>query len=250
MSRIYFASDFHFGIPDRESSRRREDLLVRWLDEVSKDAESIYLMGDLFDFWFEYRSVVPRGFIRLLGKLAEVTDAGIPVHLFKGNHDLWAFGYLSEEAGVSLHRVPEIMTHSGRQFYLAHGDGLGPGDHGYKLLRRVFECPFCQWMFRWLHPDLGTRMALYFSRRSRLANVAREGRRETMRDVSDEMLVKFASQAALQYPEVDYFVFGHRHLPLIHPLGTGQQMILLGDWLVNFTYGVFDGEKFELKEYS
>lgn len=250
MKKIYFASDFHFGIPDREASRRREDLFVRWLDEVKQDAEAIYLMGDLFDFWFEYGSVVPRGFIRLLGKLAEITDAGIPVHLFKGNHDLWAFGYLAEETGLTLHRVPEIHTCAGKKLFLAHGDGLGPGDHGYKLLRRVFECPLCQWLFRWLHPDLGTRMALYFSRKSRLANIAREGKQESVREVSDEMLLKFAQKAAVQHPGVDYFVFGHRHLPLIHPLANGAQMILLGDWLVNFTYGVFDGDKFELKSYS
>ncbi|HRZ77956.1 MAG TPA: UDP-2,3-diacylglucosamine diphosphatase, partial [Bacteroidales bacterium] len=164
MKKVYFASDFHFGIPDRESSRRREDLLIRWLEEVRQDAEAIYLMGDLFDFWFEYRSVVPRGFVRLLGKLAEITGEGIPVHLFRGNHDIWAFGYLQEEVGIQLHRRPEKVVHGGKTFFLAHGDGLGPGDHGYKLLRRVFECPLCQWMFRWLHPDLGTRMALYFSR--------------------------------------------------------------------------------------
>lgn len=249
MKKIYFASDFHFGIPDRASSRQREDRFVRWLDEVKPDAEAIYLMGDLFDFWFEYRSVIPKGFSRLFGKLSEITDAGIPVHLFRGNHDIWAFDYLSEEIGIHLHREPEIVTFGGKQLYLAHGDGLGPGDTGYKLLKKVFECPLCQWAFRWLHPDLGTRMGLYFSGRSRLANMAREGRLERDTDPEDEMLVKFAQQTSIQHPHVDYFVFGHRHMPLVHLLDESTRMIILGDWVTNFSYGVFDGEEFSLLRY-
>ena len=158
---IYFASDFHLGIPDRVKSLERELKLVHWLNSIAADAKAIYLMGDIFDFWFEYKTVVPKGYTRLLGKLAELTDKGIEVHLFKGNHDLWAFSYLQDECGIQLHRKDEIVEYSGKKFYLAHGDGLGPGDKGYKFLKALFECRLAQFLFRWLHPDWGTRMGLY-----------------------------------------------------------------------------------------
>ena len=167
--KIYFASDFHFGIPDTESSRKREDLFVKWLETVKADAGEIFLMGDLFDFWFEYKTVVPRGYTRLFGKLAELTDLGIKIHLFRGNHDMWAFDYLREELQIEIHRDPEIRIISGKTFYLAHGDGLGPGDHGYKMIKSVFQCRFNQWLFRWLHPDIGIRLGLFWSRKSRNA---------------------------------------------------------------------------------
>jgi len=249
MKKLFFASDFHFGIPDRPASRLREDRFIRWLDDVAPQAEAIYLMGDLFDFWFEYRTVIPKGFARLFGKLAALTDQGIPVHLFRGNHDVWAFHYLEEEVGIILHREPEVMSYAGRTFYLAHGDGLGPGDQGYKLLKKVFECRLCQWMFRWFHPDLGTRLGLYLSRRSRLANVAREGKPEKSAGPENEMLVSYARDASERMPEIDYFVFGHRHLPLEMQLSEKASLYLLGDWVVNFTYGVFDGHTFSLHEY-
>ena len=172
--KTYFASDFHFGIPDHNSSLEREKRLVRWLDMIKNDADEVFLMGDIFDFWFEYRNVIPKGFVRLLGKIAEFTDCGIPVHVFRGNHDVWAFDYLEKEVGVQLHREPEIREFDGTKVFLAHGDGLGPGDNGYKFLKKVFEFKPNQWLFRWLHPDWGTRMGLYFSSRSRLAHVAKE----------------------------------------------------------------------------
>lgn len=249
-AKYYFASDFHFGIPDRLLSLQREERFISWLEEVRHDAAEIFLMGDLFDFWFEYRTVVPKGFVRLLGKLAEVTDSGIPVHMFRGNHDVWAFDYLEKEVGLQLHREPEIFELAGRKFFLAHGDGLGPGDRGYKMLKKVFECRFCQWLFNWLHPDLGTRMALYFSRRSRLANVAREGKTENAHDPEEEMIVKYARSVLKERKDIDYFIFGHRHMPVIHPLQDNTRLVLLGDWLLNFTYGVFDGQEFKLKSYS
>ena len=211
--KIYFASDFHFGIPDHDSSLEREKLFVRWLDEIKDDAAHIFLMGDIFDFWYEYKTVVPKGFVRLLGKLAEIADAGIPISLFRGNHDVWAFNYFEKELNIKLYRKPEIMDFSGKKFYLAHGDGLGPGDNGYKLLKKVFECHFCQWLFRWLHPDLGARMALYFSRKSRLANVAKEGKKDSTNNIKDEMLHHYSEDMLKQHPDIDYFIFGHRHLP-------------------------------------
>lgn len=248
--KVYFASDFHFGIPDLTSSRMREALFVEWLDMVKQDAAAIYLMGDLFDFWFEYHTVVPKGYIRLLGKLAEISDAGIPIHLFRGNHDVWAFHYLSDEVDIILHREPEKVEIFGTLFYLAHGDGLGPGDTGYKFLKKVFECGLCQYLFRWLHPDLGTRLGLYFSRKSRLANMAREGKKESGFVAEKEMLITYAQHINNMDPGIQYFVFGHRHIPLVYKLDQNTQAVLLGDWLVNFSYLSFDGKSIELKYFG
>jgi len=168
--KIYFASDFHLGVPSYEKSLEREKLLVKWLDEIKKDAEEVYLMGDLFDFWFEYKHAAPKGFVRLLGKIAEITDSGIPVYLFTGNHDMWMFDYLPKEIGVKIYREPIEKKFGSKTFYLGHGDGLGPGDKGYKFIKKVFANKFCQWLFARLHPNLGIGMAHYWSRKSRVAN--------------------------------------------------------------------------------
>ncbi len=222
-------------------------MLVEWLDQCIEDASEFYLMGDIFDFWFEYKSVVPKGFVRLLGKIAEITDRGIPVHLFTGNHDIWAFGYLEDEMNIRIHRQPEIRELNGKKFYLAHGDGLGPGDNGYKFLKKVFSNKFNQWIFRWLHPDIGAGMALYFSRKSRIANMIKEGRKENGTKIEDEMLFHYAKSLLDNGMNIDIFIFGHRHLPVNHELTGGSRMIILGDWITNFSYAVFDGENIELK---
>lgn len=248
--KIYFVSDFHLGIPNHDSSLQREKLFVNWLDEVKKDASAIYLMGDIFDFWFEYKTVVPKGFVRLLGKLAEITDAGIPVHLFRGNHDVWAFNYLQKEVGIQLHRKPEIHDFNGKIFYLAHGDGLGPGDNGYKFLKKVFELKLNQWLFRWIHPEWGTRLGLYFSRRSRIANIIKEGGKENTNGFEKEMLYHYAKGIFQNNPAIDYFIFGHRHLPVIKPLNDKAQVVVLGDWITNFTFAVFDGREVSLQFYT
>jgi UDP-2,3-diacylglucosamine hydrolase len=248
--KIYFASDFHFGIPDHARSLEREKLFIKWLDEVKDDASQIFLMGDIFDFWFEYKTVVPKGFVRLLGKLAEITDAGIPVSLFRGNHDVWAFNYMEKELNIKLYRDPEVMEFSGKKFYLAHGDGLGPGDHGYKFLKKVFACRFNQWLFRWLHPDLGAKMSLFFSKRSRLANVAKEGKKDVTNNIKNEMLYKYTEEMIKQQPDIDFFIFGHRHLPTQVSMSDSAELVILGDWISNFTYAVFDGEKLELRRYE
>jgi UDP-2,3-diacylglucosamine hydrolase len=251
--KIYFASDFHFGIPDRESSRERELRFVRWLDMIKADAEEIFLMGDLFDFWFEYKTVIPKGYARLLGKLAEITDAGIPVHFFRGNHDMWAFDYLEKEIGMKLYRKPVIREFGGKRFYLAHGDGLGPGDKGYKLIKYIFERKINRFLFRWLHPDIGMRLGLFWSGRSRYANEIKEAK-DKMNNVEDDFenarLAQFAKSLLSQGEMIHYFIFGHWHVANIHPLGNESFYIHLGDWLTLFTYGVFDGNEFLLKTFD
>ncbi|GAB1405274.1 MAG: UDP-2,3-diacylglucosamine diphosphatase [Lentimicrobiaceae bacterium] len=249
--KIYFASDFHLGIPDHASSLRREKLLAKWLDEIKADATEIFLMGDVFDFWFEYKTVVPRGFTRFFGKLAELTDQGIPIHLFRGNHDIWAFDYFAQEIGVELEREFRIREWNGKKFFLSHGDGLGPGDHGYKLLKRVFEFKPNQWLFRWLHPDIGTRLALYFSRRSRYANEARDAYAEQHSgiDLTKERLFTFAQKTLEEQPDINYFIFGHRHVPADIKLNETSRFINLGDWITNFSYAVFDGNDLTMMTY-
>jgi len=247
--RIYFVSDFHLGIPNHANSLVREKLLVKWLEEVRPDASEIFLMGDIFDFWFEYKNVVPKGFVRLMGKLAEITDAGISVHLFRGNHDLWAFNYLDDEMGIKLHRKPVIRELMGKTFYLAHGDGLGPGDRNYKFLKAVFEFRPNQFLFRWLHPDVGAWIGNYFSHRSRLAKMSQIGKEEPYFEKEKEMLYHYAKDRAAEFPNIDYFVFGHRHMPVITQINDKMKLVILGDWISHFSYGVFDGEKFELKQY-
>ncbi|MFA5417394.1 MAG: UDP-2,3-diacylglucosamine diphosphatase [Bacteroidales bacterium] len=249
-TKLYFASDFHLGIPDHDRSLQREKMLVKWLSEVSKDAAEIFLMGDIFDFWFEYSTVVPKGFVRLLGKIAEITDQGIPVHVFRGNHDVWAFDYLCKELNVQLYRNPVIREYGGSTFYLAHGDGLGPGDYGYKFLKKVFEFRPNQFLFKWLHPDIGTRLGLYFSGRSRLANVAKAGKQENVSDQQKQVLVQFAKSQTVEFPDVDYFIFGHRHVPVIEKINDKSTLVILGDWITHFTYAVFDRGDMQLLTYS
>jgi UDP-2,3-diacylglucosamine hydrolase len=242
----YFASDFHLGAPDYETSRAREARIVRWLDTIRPDAESLYLVGDLFDFWFEYGTVVPKGHVRLLGRLAEWRDAGIPVHVFTGNHDLWMFGYLEQELGVEVHHKPLVREIGGKRFFIGHGDGLGPGDHGYKFLKKIFTHPFLQWAFRWLHPDVGARIAVYSSRKSRAAQPE-----ETFVRAEDEWLWAYANRKLRELPELDYFVFGHRHLALDLALENGHcRYINLGEWFRHCTYAVFDGQRLELRTFE
>lgn len=248
--KIYFASDFHLGVPDYVSSLKREKMLVSWLDEIKQDASIIFLMGDVFDFWFEYKTVVPKGYVRLLGKLAELSDSGIHIQLFKGNHDIWAFDYLLEELNIQLHRKPILIRFGSKLFYLAHGDGLGPGDHGYKLLKKVFEFRPNQFLFKWLHPDLGTRMGLFFSKKSRIAHAAREGKPENKLPLEKEILYQHSETTLREIPEINYFVFGHMHIPTQHPLTENCELIVLGDWIANFSYAVFDGKKMQLKYYK
>ena len=241
---IYFASDFHLGIPDYASSLVREKMIVKWLDEIKEDASEIYLLGDIFDFWFEYSTVVPRGFVRLLGKIAEITDAGIPVHLFTGNHDMWMFDYLPKELNVSLNREHVTKDFNGKKFFIGHGDGIGPGDYGYKFIKAVFANKVCQWLFARIHPNFAFAIANFWSRRSRAATEELEFLGE-----ENEYQIIFAKDK-LKTEHIDYFIFGHRHIPNNIKLNEKSRYINLGDWITNFTYAVFDGENLELKSYQ
>ena len=244
MSKIYFASDLHLGVPNREKSLEREKLFVQWLEEVKADAEAIYLVGDIFDFWFEYKKAVPKGYVRLLGKLAEITDSGIPIHIFTGNHDMWLFDYLEKEINATIYRKPIEVSLKGKRFFIGHGDGLGPGDKGYKLIKKIFENKLCQWLFERIHPNLGISIAQYWSKKSRIAN----GQKDDTYYGENEWLTQFC-KAKMKTIEVDYFIFGHRHLPLEEDLGDNTTYINLGEWVNYNSYAVFDGEKIELKRY-
>jgi UDP-2,3-diacylglucosamine hydrolase len=244
--KIYFASDFHLGVPDYESSLAREKKVVKWLDEIKSDAEEIYLLGDVFDFWFEYKTVVPRGYVRLLGKIAELTDKGIIVHYFTGNHDMWTFDYLSKELNVKIYREPIEVEYNGKQFYIGHGDGLGPGDHGYKFIKKVFSSKISQWLFARLHPNAGIGLAEYFSKKSRVATGISD---EKFLGEEKEWLI-IHSKEILEKKHFDYLIFGHRHLPLDFPINGKSRYINLGDWIRYFSYGVFDGKEFELRYFK
>lgn len=243
--KIYFASDFHLGAPTHQKSLEREKRIVRWLDEVKQDAAEIYLMGDMFDFWFEYKHVVPKGFARLLGKIAEITDSGIPITFFTGNHDMWMFDYFPKELGVTLYREPIVREYNGKKFFLGHGDGLGPGDKGYKFIKKVFANPFCQWLFARLHPNFAMGMAQYWSKKSRMANGISD---EKFTGEENEWLIVYVKEI-LKKEHYDYFIFGHRHLPLDVKVGNSHY-INLGEWIKYNTYAVFDGTNLELKSFE
>jgi len=243
--KIYFSSDNHLGAPTQEKSRPREKKFVAWLDEIKEDAAAIFLLGDLFDFWFEYKKVVPKGFTRTLGKLAEISDSGIPVFYFVGNHDLWMNGYFEEELNIQVFHKPQEFFFNQTSFFIGHGDGLGPGDKGYKRMKKVFTNPVFKWLFQWLHPDIGVRLAQYMSVKNKLISGDED---EKFLGEDNEWLVQYCKRK-LQENHLDYFVFGHRHLPLEINLKPNSKYINLGDWISYYTYGVFDGEKLELKEY-
>ena len=242
---IYFLSDAHLGVPDHVSSLKRERKLVDWLEQVSPHAEAIYLVGDIFDFWFEYKHVIPRGFTRLLGTIARITDQGIPIHFFAGNHDLWIQDYFEKESGMHLHHQPLEIEYNNQKFYIAHGDGLGKGDEGYKMLKKIFTCKLCQWLFARLHPNFAIGIARYFSRRSRVAN----NDDEHFTGEENEFLILHAKEI-LKKRHFDYFIFGHRHIPLEIKLSEESTYFNLGEWFNKFTYGVFDGENFQLKYFD
>lgn len=243
---IYFSSDHHLGAPTKEASFPREQKFVAWLDGAKRDAAAIFLLGDLFDFWFEYKTVIPKGFTRVLGKLAEITDSGIPIYYFVGNHDLWMNGYFEEELNIPVFHRPQEFSINGHLFLIGHGDGLGPGDKGYKRMKKVFTNPFSKWLYNWLHPDFGVRLAQYLSVRNKLISGEEDVK---FMGEENEWLVHYCRRK-LEKQHYDYFIFGHRHLPLEIALNERSTYINLGDWISHFTYGVYNGRAFSLEKYT
>ena len=244
--RIYFLSDFHLGAPNAASSLEREKIIVRFLDEIKKDASEIFLVGDMFDFWYEYLKVVPKGYVRLLGKLGELSDAGISMHFFVGNHDMWMKDYFKKELNIPVYFEPKEFERNGKKFLIGHGDGLGPGDHGYKRLKKLFRNPVSKWLFGILPPMAGMSLANYLSRRSRVQTGSSE---EIFLGEDKEWLLIYCKEV-LTKKNIDFFVFGHRHLAIDYRLSETSRYINLGDWIRYYTYAVFDGEKLELKSYQ
>ena len=242
----YFASDFHLGAPSYNLSRDRENQVVAWLDFIKDDAAEVFLMGDIFDFWFEYRTVVPKGYIRLLGKLAELSDAGTKLYFFKGNHDMWVFDYFKKELKMHIISDEMEMERNGKKFFLHHGDGVGNGDSGYKLLKKLFRSKVCQWLFARAHPNLGVGLANYWSSKSKLA------KRKEMKFEELELNWIKSLEVSLNQKgkKFDYFIMGHRHFPLDVKIADNTRYINLGEWINFKTYAVFDGQQLRLEHWK
>ena len=253
MKKTYFISDAHLGSRATQNPKEQEKHLCRFLDEIKTQAESIYILGDLFDFWFEYKNVVPKGYTRLLGKLSELTDMGIAIHLFTGNHDIWCKDYLTRECGIIIHYQPETVKIEGKTFFLAHGDGLGDKSRTFQLLRSIFHNKCCQWAFRWLHPDLGTAFGLQWAKKSRLKHAPStadgQGGDPPYMGEDREPLVLFAKEDLKEHPETDYFIFGHRHIELDLMLTRQNRLLIIGDWITQFTYAEFSDGQLTLKNF-
>jgi len=244
--KAYFVSDIHLGAPALSNNKERELAFVSWLNEIKEDASHLFLMGDIFDFWFEYKTVVPRGFVRTLGKIAELSDSGVEVHFFTGNHDVWVFDYLPNELGLTLHRNEFKTELYGKKFFLAHGDGLDYTDKGYLFLKKIFTNKILQWMFARIHPNFSLSMGLRWSKHSRISKGVIA---EDFKGRTNEGMFIFA-ESMLQKESFDYFVFGHRHVMIDRVIGEHCHYINLGDWINLFSYGVFDGKEFILKQYN
>ncbi len=245
---IYFASDFHLGVPNFEDSLKREKLLCLWLDSIKSQVSELYLLGDLFDFWFEYKDVVPKGYTRFLGKLSELSDNGVKITLFKGNHDMWTFGYLEKEIGLTVISDELVIERNAKKIFMHHGDGIGPGDKMYKLIRKLFRSYWAIKLFAFLHPRIGAGLAKYLSKSSRIQKEQTGADKNYLGD-DKEFITQFCLEH-LKHQHIDYFVCGHRHLPLNIELSNNSRYINLGEWVNYFTYAVFDGNNMELKKFE
>ncbi|MBI2258483.1 MAG: UDP-2,3-diacylglucosamine diphosphatase [Flavobacteriia bacterium] len=243
---MFFASDFHLGTPTIEKSREREKKICAWLDEIKPLCKELFLLGDIFDFWFEYKQAIPKYFVRIQAKIAEFTDAGIPVHLFTGNHDMWIFDYLPDELGVHLYRNPKVFERDNKKLYIGHGDGLGPGDYKYKFIKKVFQSKVCQWLFARLHPNFGLWLAQTFSRGSRKSTGLKD---EIFYGEDKERLIQYCKKISTT-EQYDYFLFGHRHLPLEIKINETSTYINTGDWIKYFTYAIFEKGEVKLCKYE
>ncbi|MBN2890512.1 MAG: UDP-2,3-diacylglucosamine diphosphatase [Bacteroidales bacterium] len=241
---IYFASDMHLGLPDFERNIPREKKIISWLDNIKKDATEIYFLGDIFEFWYEWKYVIPKHFSRFFGKLSELSDMGIKLHYFTGNHDIWAFGYFEKEFGMKIYREPLEIEINTKKFYLAHGDGLGPGDKWYKFMKKGFNNKILQWIFSNLvHPNLAFRLALKISQDRDACNKTPIFKGEK------EWLIQHALEIS-KSQKFNYFIFGHRHIAKDYKLNNESKVVILGDWIKNFTYAIFDGENLLLKKHE
>ncbi len=244
--KAYFTSDWHLGYPDRQRSFRREKIILSWLDRIEKDAEALFLVGDIFDFWFDYKHAVPRNPVRILGKLAAMADKGTGIYYFFGNHDMWFRDYFEKEIGMKLIPGVAVVQLNGSKIFVAHGDGLGPGDVRYKLLKKIFRNPLAKMAYRWLHPDLGIPLASFFSRLSR--NHTPEHVSDFLGEDKEHLIIY--SKEVLNHSHFDYFIFGHRHHAVVHPLSAQSTYINLGDWIRLFTYAVYDSSGIRLEKFA
>ena len=247
--KTYFVSDAHLGSLYLEDRLANEKKLVRWMNSIRPDCEALYMLGDMIDFWFEYKQAVPKGYARFFGKIAEFTDAGIPVYWFAGNHDIWLFDYVQSELGVIVyHKEVEVII-QGKKFYLAHGDGLGDPSKQFRMLRKIFHSKFNQGLFGGLHPDLGMKFGLSWAKHSRKK---REYNPEIYLGEDKEYLIQFSKKhlAERGADAADFYIFGHRHILLDLMISAKSRIIILGDWFRLFTYASFDGSDFELLSFE
>ena len=239
--KIYFASDFHLGSPNLKESLEREKKIISWLNEIEKDAQSIYLLGDIFDFWFEYKKVIPKGFVRFLAKLAELIEKGIDIHYVVGNHDMWMRDYLEQEIGLKVHSQEFIIEQDHKLIFIGHGDGLGKGDYKYKVLKLIFSSKICKWLFSRLHPNFGISLGQAWSNKSKR-------KKEILVNEDKEILVEYCKEQQKNNP-VDYYVFGHRHIPMNIKIDERCNYMNIGDWVHHYSYAVYSGQKLELKKF-
>ena len=244
--KIYLSSDNHLGAPNYKESLIREKRFVQWLDSIKESASAIFLLGDLFDFWFEYKKVVPKGFVRVLGKLAEISDKGIPIYFFLGNHDMWMDGYLEKELNIYVFDKPKRFIINNKHFLIGHGDGLGPGDKGFKRMKKVFKNSLSKFLFGWIHPDIGVRIAQYLSTKNKLLSGVND---IEFKGEENEWLVQYCKKILIN-EQIEFFIFGHRHLPLDIKISESSKYVNLGDWISYFSYAVFDGIDLDLKYYK
>ena len=253
MKNIYFISDAHLGSRALKHTRQQERRLVRFLDQIKDKAQAVYMLGDMFDFWYEYPNVVPKGYTRFLGKISELTDLGVEVHFFTGNHDIWCRDYLTKECGVVMHYEPVTVEIADKTFFLAHGDGLGDPDKSFRFLRAVFHSRLCQWLFSWIHPTIGVEFGLRWAKHSRLKHEPclqdGVGGDPGYQGEDKEFLVLYAKEYLQTHPDINFFVFGHRHIELDLMLNRQSRVLILGDWVSQCTYAVYDGETLFLDNY-
>lgn len=247
MKKVYFISDAHLGSLAIEHRRTQERRLVNFLDDIKHKAEAVYMLGDMFDFWHEYKNVVPKGFTRFLGKVSELTDMGVEVHYFTGNHDIWAYDYLERECGVIMHRKPMTTEINGNLFFLAHGDELGQNDKGFRIIRYIFHNRLCQILFSSLHPRWGVAFGLNWAKHSRLKR--EDGTELPYQGEDKEELVVWTKDFMKSHPDINYYIFGHRHIALDLMLSRTARLMILGDWISQFTYVEYDGVNISLKDY-